>query len=351
MKKNLYRCLAVTMVMALLLAGCSTQPAQETQTTSDTQNTAETQTTQPAQSPTATASPTAEPIPPENILFIACEGSEESFFPIMPFILTMDYNTNSIRFTNFYLSTQIDAVTKKGDKISMPMTFLNQCDTEEIVKAYENTYGIKIDRYIIFKYDNKKTIEILSELGPIKLFIPEEFLGDKEYTTINGNMEHYGKSLDMEPKPVDESGEQELDSLGLFSFFHTIPERVWESDDRFTNMMEDYRLWDEKNQTVIAALKPLLKLLGEDKVSGLWKLVAQGQDTNITDEDIAKWSKLLVNLPAEKTPYFTVPGFEDVEFADFDAKALTGISGYDVKMLTYDNEKMAEDLQKFINAE
>ena len=222
MKRSIYRCLLIMAALVLMTAGCNKQPEAETQGSSEPQSTRAEQ-----NSATATAAaPTKEPIPPENLLFIACDGD----YPIMPFILTMDYNTGNIRFINFYLSTQINAVTKDGSEVSMPMTFLSHCETPEIVKAYENTYGITIDRYIIFKYDTEKTIEILNKLGPIKLIIPEEFLGDEEHSSINGNMQYYGESLDMEPKPVDGAGEHELDSLGLFSFFHTIPERVWESE-------------------------------------------------------------------------------------------------------------------------
>ncbi len=340
MKKNVYNFLSMMVILVLALSGCNTQPAQETQEAAASQG------AQPEESPDTSASQAAA-IPPENILFIASEGD----YPIVLFILTMDYNTNSMRFANFFYQTQINAVTKEGEELSMPMGFLGHCDTPEIVKAYENTYGITIDRYLLFQYDLETVIKILNELSPITLNIPEEFLGDEEYSTINGNMQAYSEDFDIEPDPVDEAGEQELDSLGLFSFFHTIPDRVSASDDRGTNMMEDYRLWDEKNQTVIEAFKPLFKLLGEDGVSGLWELVTEGQDTDITEEDIAKWSKLLASLPDEKTPYFTVPGFEGVEVEDFDAKTLTGMSGFDVKMLVYDNETMAENLQKFINGQ
>lgn len=283
-----------------------------------------------------------------NVLLLVCEGSGGSYYVIQPMILTFDFSENSVRVINFYYQTQVYAVTKKGESLSMPINFFAYCDTAEIVKAFENTYGIPIDRYVIYQYGNYKTPGAAFELlCPLTLDIPEEWMGDEEYTTFNGTMKAVSKIMHMDYTKVTQPGPQEIGPVGLVSYYATIPDRIWASGDRFTMMMEDYRYWDAKNLAVLEALRPKIAQMDQDAVLAIWSLMTEGQDTNLTGEDIAAWSQIPFRFPDEAF-YFTVPGFEGVEMADFDAGALTGVRGYDAKMLVYDNAAMAQKIRDFI---
>ncbi|MFH1879299.1 MAG: hypothetical protein ABIK64_00735 [Bacillota bacterium] len=285
-----------------------------------------------------------------NILFLVCEGTGKAFTPMMPMIVTLDFEKTSIRVISFYYQTQIDAVTKKGKALSMPMNFLSYCDLPEIVKAYENTFGIPIDRYLVYQYrygSYEPVVGVFDMLGSVTLDVSGEVLGDEEYTTINGNMKALSKSMKREYTPVTQAGPQALDSLGLIAYYSAIPDRVWASGDRFTMMMEDYKFWDAKNRAVIEALKPIISLMSTGVSHAFLQLITGNQITDITADDIAAWAVIPFNFPDE-APYFTAPGFEGVEMRDFDAGALTGVGGYDAKMLSYDNAAMIAHIREFI---
>ena len=64
--------------------------------------------------------------------------------------------------------------------MSVPINFLSYCDTDEIVKAFENTFGITIDRYLIFKreYESYGTfIDVYNLFCPMTLDVPQEVMG------------------------------------------------------------------------------------------------------------------------------------------------------------------------------
>jgi len=282
-----------------------------------------------------------------NVLALLCEGS----YVIVPLVLTFDLEKNTVRIINFFYQTQIDAVTKKGSALSMPMTFLGYCEPGEIVKAYENTFGIPIDKYIFYDYSNYKTVvSAFGLLCPVTLEISDEVMGDEEYSTINGTMKMFAKSLKFEYTPLTQAGIQALDALALLAYLVTIPDRIWESGDRFTMMMEDYAYWDAKERAVIEALRPVISQMDPDAVLAFAQQALEDQETDITQKDLAAMFSAVFTFPQEE-PYFTVPGFEGVEMEDFDANALTGVYGYDSKMLVYDNEAMARRIRAFIYGE
>ena len=284
-----------------------------------------------------------------NILLLACEGG----YPISPLIVSLDFTQKTIKVVNFYFQTQIDAVTKKGESLSMPMNFLLYCDTAEIVKAYENTFGIPIDRYVIFTYaygNFEPAIQGFDMLTPVTVDIPEELLGTEQYTTINGNMKPLAGVLNREYTLITQAGPNALDAVGIVSYIGAIPDWVWDSGDRYTMMMEDYKYWDAKYQALIEGLRPNIAALDHDAILAFWQHMVADQTTNITEDDITLWSQTLYNFP-EDAPYLTIPGFEGVTIQDFDANALVGISGYDVKMFVYDNDAISAMIQAFIGGE
>jgi hypothetical protein len=296
----------------------------------------------------AQAAPAGDAGQTMNLLLLVCEGSGNSYYVIQPMILTFDFLKNSIRVVNFYYQTQIFSVTRKGEALSMPINFFAYCDTAEIVKAFENTYGITVDRYVIYKYgDYKMPGEAFELLCPLVLDIPEELMGDEEYTTFNGTMKAVSRIMHMDYTKVTQPGPQEIGPVGLVSYYATYPDRIWASGDRFTMMMEDYKYWDAKNLAVLEALKKKIAQMDQESVLTIWSLMTEGQDTNVTGEDIAAWSQIPFRLPDEAF-YCTAPGFTGVEMADFDAGALTGVRGYDAKMLVYDNDAMAQKIRDFI---
>ncbi|MFH1879295.1 MAG: hypothetical protein ABIK64_00715 [Bacillota bacterium] len=291
--------------------------------------------------------------PTVNILLLASEDTGDSFFPIMPMIVSLDLQNRSVKVINFYFQTQIFATAETGEALSVPMSLLPHCEIPEIVKAYENTYGIPIDRYLIYLYEYgsyEPIADVYDLLFPITLDIPEEFLGSAKYTTINGNMKALSKSMKREYTPIEEAGPHALGSVGFLAYYGAIPDRVWESGDRFTMAMEDYKLWDMKNRAVIEGLRPMIALMDGDTVLSFLKLFIKDQTTDITEEDIARWSLAGLNLAVD-SPYLTVPGFEGVEMQTGDAGSLKGISEYQLQMLKYDNEAIAQAIHTFLYAD
>ncbi|MBN1776770.1 MAG: hypothetical protein JW811_01490 [Clostridiales bacterium] len=284
-----------------------------------------------------------------NILLLACESG----YPISPLIVSLDFEQKTVKVVNFYYQTQINAVTKKGESLSMPMNFLLYCDTEEIVKAYENTFGIPIDRYVIFSYtygNFQPAIQGFDMLTPVIVDIPEELLGNEQYTTINGNMKPLAGVLNREYTLITQAGPNALDAVGIVSYIGAIPDWVWSSGDRFTMMMEDYKYWDAKYRALIEGLRPNIAAFDHDAALAFWQRMVADQATDITGDDIALWSQTLCNFP-EDAPYLTIPGFEGVTMQDFDANALTGVYGYDAKMFAYDGDAISAIIRAFIAGE
>jgi len=338
MKRKICVCMAFTVAVLLIVgvAGCG--PGEQAETES-TENSSE---TTAEQSETVSAGPK---MPPVNVLIIACEGKENSF-PLNFFLITVDNNTNEVRFTNFFYETQIDAVTTEGEPVSIPMYKLTElCDMEGIIDAFENMYGIAVDKYLIYRYDNNMIIDIFKHMCPITVDIPEEYIGSGE-GTLKKSMERYSDSTGEEITPVDAAGEQELGPLALLSYFHTIPEWVYASEDDLTRKMEDYKYWDAKNEYALSVYKPVFELMGEQALTALGQSIMEGQDTNITDDDIAAWAKRLTELPDGKTPYLTIPGFEDIGLEKFEGDPMGS-----TMMLTYDKAEAAEKVQAFVNGE
>jgi hypothetical protein len=292
-----------------------------------------------------------------NVLVLASENLGKTFFPIMPMIISLNLTDHSVKVINFYFRTQIFAVTREAGELSIPMSLLPQCDLPEIVKAYENTYGIKIDRYLIYQYKYgsfEPIADVYDLLFPITLEIPEEFLGNAEYTTMNGNMKSLSKSMHREYTQIAQAGPQELGAVGFLAYYSSIPDRVWESGDPLTMAMEDYKLWDMKNRAVIEGLRPIMARMDSNTVLSFLKLFVKDQITDITEEDMAAWSAAWAAAPFSfpvDSPYLTVPGFEGVEIQDGAVGALRGVDAYQCTMLAYDNDAAAQTIQRFIYGE
>ena len=245
-----------------------------------------------------------------NILFLACEGEGETYYPNAPAILTLDFSKQTIRITKFFSQAQIFAETRQLGELSMPMNFLLYCNTDKIVTAYENTFGISIEKYIIFRYQYytyKPILEGLDILCPVKLDIPDEVLGDQQYTTTNGNMAALAQTTNREYNPITATGVQDLDAMGIVGYVGATPERIWESGDKFTMMLEDYRYRDAIIQEILEALDPVISKLDRNQVEMLWRLLLAGQETNITLDDIDAWSQISFHFPTDNDAYLTVP--------------------------------------------
>ncbi|MBN1776767.1 MAG: hypothetical protein JW811_01470 [Clostridiales bacterium] len=288
-----------------------------------------------------------------NLLILASEDMGNSYFPIMPMILSLNLKTLDARLINFYFQTQIFAVAKNGEEISVPMSLLPNCEVSEIVKAYENTFGIPIDRYLIYVYQYgsySPIVDVFDMMFPITLDIPEEILGTAQYTTINGNMKSIANTLKRQYSPIEQAGPHELDAVGYLAYYCAIPDYVWGSGDRLSNTLEDYKYWDMKNEAVIEAFRPIIGLMSPDTVAMLIRMLVSGQLTDITEDDIVLWSTAGLNFAAD-SPYLTVPGFEGVELQGGNIGSLKGISAYQNMMLTYDNEAVKQQIQAFLYGE
>lgn len=287
-----------------------------------------------------------------NVLVLASETAGDSFFPIMPMLVSLDLAGGTVRVVFFYFQTQIFAQSERYGALSIPMSLLPQCEIPEIVGAYEQTFGVSIDRYLIYRYkygSYAPAAAIYDLFCPITLDISEELMGSAKYTTVNGNMKALSKSMKREYAPVEQAGPQVLDTVGFLAYYAAIPDRVWESNDPFTMAMEDYKLWDQKNRAVVTALGPVLAAADPALVQTFLQLATKEQLTDITADDVAVWSSMSFRFA--DAPYFTVPGFEGVEWKEGDADALPGVDSYQARMLSYDTAALSADLYAFLYGE
>ena len=100
---------------------------------------------------------------------------------------------------------------------------------------------------------------------------------------------------------------------------------------------------------VAHALHDVIGLLSPDTVAMLMQMLIDGQETNITHEDIAQWSAAGLNLDADN-PIMSAPGLETAAMATADTTGLS-INTYQNNMLTYDSEVVAQQIQAFLYGE
>ena len=299
----------------------------------------------------AVAADTAETV---NILAIGSEREGDTFYPTMPMIISLDFATGSVRIVYFHYATQIMAVTRDAGALSIPMKALSYCDYSEIVKAFENAFGIKIDRYMNFQFvygDHENVFLFLNALCPLTLDIPAELLGDTKYTSVNWYMGELTRGLDIEYTKLTEMTTQTMDAIGLGAYICAAPDRLWKSGDQFTMMMEEYKYQDVKYRAIIEALKSNIAQMDRDAVLAIWRLLLDGQETDITAEDIAAWSEAGLNFIGDTPPLLTVPGFEGVEMVESEAKSVLGVRSYYAQMLVYDTAAAAQRVQEFLSGE
>ena len=149
---------------------------------------------------------------------------------------------------------------------------------------------------------------------------------------------------------VETAGPQQLDAVGYLAYIFAIPESVWSSGDRLTVAMADYNDADTKNRVAIAALRIVIGMKDEDTIAAFMRKFTEGQETDITENDIALWSAFSLNLDADN-PYMSVPGNEGVALQAGDIGSMTGISSYQNQMLTYDNEAFKQKIHAFLYGE
>lgn len=324
MKKTLFKSVLTLTALAVLLAACAV--------------------------PAASAE-TADEI--GNLLMIAGEDMGNTYFPLVIMVFSANFTQKTIKVISFYFETQITAVAKTGETVSIPMSLLPNCETGEIVKAFENTFGIPIDRYLIYTYtygSYKPIIDVYDRIFPVTIDIPEEILGTAQYTTINGNMKAIAKASKRDYTPIDKAGLHDLDSVGVLAYFSSIPDRISESGDRFTKAMEDYKYWDAKHAALFNGLRPVVGLMSPDTMAMILQMLFSNQATDMTGEDIAKISAAGLNFAAD-SGYLTVPGFEGVELQAGDKGSLKGINAYQNMMLAYDSEAIRQQIRAFLYGE
>lgn len=285
-----------------------------------------------------------------NMLVIAGEDMGDGYFPLLVLVFSADFTEKTIKVINFYYTTQVNAVAKNGEAVSIPMSLLPVCDDTEIVKAFENTFGIPIERYLIYVYKSNSYepfLDVFDQVDPITVDIPEEVLGTAQHSTVNGNMKAIAGASKREYTPIQSAGLQELNGVGILSYYTAIPARIWASGDTFTNVMEDYKYWDNKNAVLFSALRAIIGMMGPDASAAILRTLLTGQDTDMTDEQIAIISGAGLNF-APGVCYMTVPGFEGVEMVVGDTGTLKGVSTFQKQMLTYDSEAIRQQIHTFL---
>ena len=284
-----------------------------------------------------------------NILVLASQIGNDAFFPTAAAIVSLHTSEQTVKLISFCIQTQVTAVTRDAGAMSVPINFLSYCDTDEIVKAFENTFGITIDRYLIFKreYESYGTfIDVYNLFCPVTLDIPQEVMGDGEYSPINWQLQSIADVLGVDYAPVTQTGTQELDAMKVISYIAAYPAIDWDNVDWIAGTMEDYILWDFKVRAMLAAAKPKAAQMDSDAVRTLCTLITDGQETDITADDIAAWSQIPFAFADDA--YLTVPGFESAEVRDFDASPLTEPGMFGHRIMAYDSGAITESIQNFV---
>ncbi len=288
-----------------------------------------------------------------NILLMDSETEGDGFFIAIPVIVSLDLSKHSIRAVHIHNMSQISAVTREKGELTIPVNALSHCEYSEIVKAFENAFGVAIDRYINYQFvygDFEPTLKLMGAFCPITLDIPEELTGDKKYVTVNGYMKEITGYLGTDFPPVTQAGPQVLDALQLTAYFGAMPERLWKSGDQFTMVMEEYKYNDWKYRSVVEAMKTNIARMDQAEVLAFWHVLTDGQDTDVTAEDIAAWSAIPFNF-TDAEPYITVPGFEGVEMVKSGAASLPGVGSNQAQMLVYDTGAAARRVKDFLSGQ
>ena len=276
-------------------------------------------------------------------------GLGDDFYPTAAAIISLNSEEQTIKVVNFCMQTQITAVTRQAGEMFVPLNFLRFCDVDEIVGAFETTFGIMIDRYLIYRreYDDYKTFfDLYSLFSPMTLDIPETIIGDEAYSPINEYLGLIAGSLGVDYAPIERAGTQELDAMKAISYVSAYPAIDWENMDWIAGTMEDYAIWDSKVRAVLGAVKPMVAHMDSGWLSTFCTLATDGQETNITADDIAAWSGIPFVFAEEA--YLTVPGFEGSEVREFDSTALTDPGLFGVRIMVYDTEAAAASIREYI---
>ena len=296
----------------------------------------------------------AEDMQQVNILLIVGDGTGDTFYPTAVFIVVLDPDTCKIRVVNFDMAAQIYAKPRQAEESWMPMKFLYCCDTDAIVYAFESTFGITIDRYLFVAYEYGSfapLLPMLDELisrNPVEVDIPDALMGDEPYTTVNGNMPWIAEAAGRDYTPVTGTQAQALDAVGLVSYFAAYPAVDFETVDWEQYTLDSYALWDEKCAAVFEAIRPAIRKSTPDSSNAFWMMLLDGQQTNITQEDVDDW--IWQPFTIGDNAYFSVPGEHAVP-EEFDASALTGANAFPYMMLTGNPQETAAGMQTFMNGE
>jgi hypothetical protein len=288
-----------------------------------------------------------------NILLLDSETEDGGFYMTIPLIVSLDFANHSIRVVHIHNMTEIRAVTREKGELKIPVNALSHCEYSEIVNAFENAFGVTIDRYVNYRFvygDFGPTLKLMGAFCPITLDIPEELTGDKKYVTVNGYMAEITSYLGTDFTPIMQAGPQELDALSLTAYFGAMPDRLWKSGDQFTMVMEEYKYNDMKYRAVIEGMKTKIAQMDQAEVLAFWHVLTDGQDTDVTAKDIAAWSAVSFNF-IDDAPYLTVPGFEGVEMTASEASSLPGAGNHHSMMLSYDTAAAAQAVQAFLGGE
>ena len=144
-------------------------------------------------------------------------------------VVSMNLTTQNAKVITFYYETQITAIAANGNTVSISMAMLPNCENEEIANAFTSTFGIPIDRYLIYVYEYgsyQPLLSVLDLLSPVSLEVPEELLGTAQYSTINGYMKTIASANGRTYTPIESAGIYELDAVGFLGYNNAIPDRI-----------------------------------------------------------------------------------------------------------------------------
>jgi len=291
--------------------------------TDDVEGLPEFQPATPAPSPseaviTATPSPSPTPEGITNILIIGCDSKKMGAFDNarsdVNMILTIDEINNEIKLTSFARDimvyydflTGLDENQGGYNKLNAALQFYDHPDG--VIKTIEENFSIGIDYYMLTDYWGVE--KIINTLGGVRVY-----LTDKETSALNDVLAAYNKIYDH---PIDENfvthgaGVKFLNGRQAVSFM-----RIRKIDSDFGRI--------DRQHEVLEALKIRLSEMDLLDVIAIIDKLPNMIFTDMTQDEIIKYTKLLYSMKDLEIQHATVPFDNTWESANYGGMSVISI--------------------------
>jgi len=274
----------------------------------------------PDSTPEITATPSPSPVPDgiTNILIIGCDskkmGSFDNARSDVNMILTIDEVNNEIKLTSFardimvYYDHLVGADGNQGgyNKLNAALQYFDHPDG--VIKTMEENFNIGIDYYMLTDYWGVE--KLINALGGVRVY-----LTDAETHALNDVLAAYNRVYDH---PIDEG----FVAHGAGARFLTGRQAVCFM--RIRKIDSDFGRIDRQHE-VLEALKLRLSDMDILDVIAIIDKLPDMIFTNMSQEEIIEYTKLLYSMKDLEIQHATVPFDDTWEFARYNGMSVISI--------------------------